>query len=113
MSIKIDRIGHNLMREISYIIMTEVKNPDVRFVTITDCKVTNDLSFAKVYFTNLNDSKREETLKALNQAAPFIRRLLHDKVDLRHIPQLNFVYDESVEYGKKIESLIEEIHEEK
>ena len=44
MSIKVDRIGSNLVKEISYILMTEVKNPDVRFVTVTDCKVTSDLS---------------------------------------------------------------------
>ena len=59
MSIKVDRIGSNLVKEISYILMTEVKNPDVRFVTVTDCKVTSDLSYAKVYVTVLNDKERE------------------------------------------------------
>lgn len=110
MSIKIDRIGSNLVKEISYILMTEIKDPNVKFVTVTDCRVTSDLSFAKVYVTCLKDEKRDETLKALKNASSYIRRLLHDRVDLRHIPQLTFLYDESIEYGKKIEEIIDEIN---
>lgn len=112
MSVKIDRINHSLVREISYILMTEVKDEDIKFVTITDCKTTNDLSFAKVYFTVLDDKKRESTLEALKNAAGFIRRELAERVEIRHIPELEFVYDESIEYGKKIENIIEKIHEE-
>jgi len=112
MSVKIDRINHSLVREISYILMTEVKDEDIKFVTITDCKTTNDLSFAKVYFTVLDDKKRETTLEALKNAAGFIRRELAERVEIRHIPELEFVYDESIEYGKKIEDIIEKIHEE-
>ncbi len=111
MSIKIDRIGHNLVREVSYILMTEIKDDDIKFVTITDCKVTNDLSFAKVYFTVLDDAKKESTLRALKNASGFIRRQLTERVDIRHIPELIFVYDESIDYGKKIETIIEKINE--
>lgn len=111
MSIKIERIASNLQKEISYILATEVKNNDIKFVTITDCKVTNDLSYAKVYFTVLNMDKKNETIKALNSASGFIRKELMDRVDIRHIPELQFVYDESIEYGKNIENIIEQIHE--
>jgi len=111
MSIKIDRIGHNLVREISYILMMEIKDDDIKFVTITDCKATNDLSFAKVYFTVLDDAKKESTLRALKNASGFIRRQLTERVDIRHIPELIFVYDESIDYGKKIETIIEKINE--
>ena len=55
MSIKIERINSNMVKEISYLLQTEVKNPNIKFVTITDVKVTNDLSYAKVYFTVLNE----------------------------------------------------------
>lgn len=113
MSIKTERIGDMLISEISYIIATEVKNKDINFVTITDVKVTSDLSFAKVYFTVLDDSKKKETLKALKSAKGFIRSKLHDRVDIRYIPELEFVYDESIAYGQKIEDIIEELHEEK
>ena len=57
--------------------------------------------------------RKKETHDALKGASGYIRHLLHDRVDIRHIPELTFVYDESIEYGKKIENIIEEIHEEK
>ena len=110
MTFKIDRIASNFVKEISYILATEIRDEEIKFVTITDCKVTNDLSFAKVYFTVLDESKKETTLKALKDASGFIRRMLADRVDIRHIPELQFVYDESIEYGKKIEDIIEDIH---
>ncbi|MBD9085371.1 30S ribosome-binding factor RbfA [bacterium] len=112
MSIKIDRISSQMAKEISYILATEVKNHDLKFVTITDCRVTNDLSYAKVYYTSLDDSNREEIKKEIKNASGFIRRELMDRIDIRHIPELEFVYDESIEYGKKIEDKIKEIHEE-
>ena len=110
-SIKIDRIASMLEKEISYILMMEVKDQDIKFVTVTGVKLASDLSFAKVYVTVLDDSKKDATLKALSDASGFIRHALCDRVDIRHIPELEFVYDESIAYGKKIENIIEEIHE--
>lgn len=112
MSIKIDRIASNMVKEISYILATEVKDNDIKFVTVTDVKVTNDLSFAKVYFTVLDESRKQETLEALKNASGFIRKELAERIDIRHIPELEFIYDESIAYGKKIEDIIEHIHEE-
>lgn len=109
MSIKNERINNNLQKEISYIIANEVKNPNVKFVTITAVDVTSDLSYAKIYFTTLDDAN--ETLKALKSAKGFIRKTLADRINLRHIPELEFIYDESIEYGKRIEKKIKEIHE--
>ena len=109
MKIKQERINSNLQKEISYIIANEVKNPNVKFVTITAVEVTSDLSFAKVYFTSLSD--KTETLKALKSAKGYIKRELGDRVDLRHIPELEFIYDESIDYGKHIEEKIKEIHD--
>lgn len=111
MSIKIERISDMLVEQISYILKTEVKDTNIQFVTITECKVSNDLSYAKVYFTVLDENKKKETLKALKNAKGFIRSKLYDRVDIRHIPELEFVYDESIAYGKNIEKIIEEIHE--
>lgn len=111
MSIKINRIASQMVKEISYVLATEIKDSDIRFVTVTDVKVTNDLSFAKVYVTVLKDDKKEETLKALKNAASFIRKELANRLEIRHIPELEFVYDESIEYGKKIENIIENIHD--
>ncbi len=110
MSIKINRIESMLVKEISYVLANEVKDNDIKFVTVTAVKVTNDLSFAKVYVMILDMNKKDTTMKALNDAAGFIRSELFDRVDIRHIPELTFVYDESIEYGKKIEDKLKEIN---
>lgn len=110
MSVKIERIASMLEKEISYILMTEVKDPDIKFVTVTNVKLASDLGYAKVYLTVLDQNKKDETLRSLKAARGFIRRELANRVEIRHIPELDFVYDESIEYGKKIEDIIEEIH---
>ena len=110
MSIKLDRIESNMIKEISYILANEVKDKNIKFVTVTDCRVTNDLSYAKVYYTVLNMDKKTETAKALKNASGFIRKELMNRMDIRYTPELEFVFDESIEYGKKIENIIDEIH---
>lgn len=110
--IKIERLNDIFMKEISYILMTEVKDSDVRNVTITDVDITNDLSYAKVYYTVLKDEYLEVTAKALKRASSFIRGKLSERVDIRHTPEIKFVYDESIKYGERIEKIIEEINKE-
>lgn len=110
MNNKINRINHAFVREISNVLEYEVKNQHIKFVTITAAKVTSDLSYAKIYFTVLDNSKKEETLGALNQASGFIRTKLFDRIDIRHMPKLEFVYDDSIEYGRGIEDKIKEIN---
>ena len=112
MSVKIDRLNNMFVEEISKIIHEEIKDKDIGFVTITDARITNDLSFAKVYITSLDDN-REKVLNALNKASGFIRTLLCDRVKIRKMPEIHFVYDESIEYGKKIEDIIERINNER
>ena len=112
MSVKIDRLNNMFVEEISKIIHEEIKDKDIGFVTVTDAKITNELSFAKIYITSLDDN-REKVLNALNKASGFIRTLLCDRVKIRKMPEIHFVYDESIEYGKKIEDIIERINNEK
>lgn len=109
MSIKTERISENLVKQISYILSQNIKNKDINFVTITDAKVSSDLSHAKVYFTVLDETKTEETLKALKSASGYIRHELRERIDIRQIPELNFIYDESIAYGQKIEEILEDI----
>ena len=110
MSLKTQKIGSSFKREISRIILEDIKDPEIKFVTITDCDVTNDLSYAKVYFTTLDRSKKEITEKALNRAANYIEIELSKSIDIRKMPQISFHYDNSYEYGKSIEEKIKEIH---
>ena len=110
MSIKLERMQASFVEEISIILNQETRDEDFKYVTITSCSISSDLSYAKVYFTCLNDNKREEVTKALNNASGFIRNKLCDRVEIRKMPEITFVYDESIEYGNKIEKIIEEIH---
>lgn len=112
MSVKIERLNDQFQKEISMILQTEIKNQDIHFVTVTGCEITSDLSFCKVYFTVLDDNRKESTLQALKGAASFIRGQLSQRVEIRHTPELRFIYDESIEYGNKIEKIIEKINEE-
>ena len=111
MNIKIERLNSTFVKEISYILQNEVKDENIKFVTVTGCDISSDLSYAKVYVTVLDDNKKDTTLEALNNAKSFIRGELSKRVEIRHTPELKFIFDKSIEYGNKIENLIEEIHE--
>ena len=110
MSLKIERLNKLIMQEVSMILETEIKDQDIKFVTVTAVRTTSDLSYSKIYVTILNDERRKETMKALNNASGFVRKILADRIEVRHIPKIEFVYDESIEYGKNIETKIKEIH---
>ena len=111
-NIKIERLNHAFQEEISMILMTEIKDEDIKFVTITGVDTTSDLSYAKVYFTVLDETKKETTLEALNGAASFIRSKLAERVEIRHTPELKFIYDTSIEYGNHIEEIIDSSNKE-
>ena len=112
MSIHTKRLEGMLVREISDILMTEAKDEDLKFVTITSMNLANDLSYAKVYFQTLNEDK-EKITKELNEASGFIRAILKKrKLDIRIMPELKFIYDDSMEYGNNIDSLIDKIKKE-
>lgn len=109
---KIARIASDISRNISEIIATESRDSLLKTITITGCNVASDLSSAKVYFTSLSDLPKEQLEKEMAEAAPYIRSELSQRIDVRHTPALRFVYDESIEYGNRIEKIIENIHKE-
>ena len=100
MSIKIERINSNMVKEISYLLQTEVKNPNIKFVTITDVKVTNDLSYAKVYVSSfLPDGQVKKGVDGLQAAAGFIQREIAKKLRIRQFPKLQFQVDAGMKAG--------------
>jgi len=109
MSVKIERLNNAFLEKISEIIHRDIKNEIIKSVTITEVKITNDLSFAKVYFTSTEDDKKQ-VKSTLDKACGFIRSELCEKVKIRKMPELNFVYDESIDYGNNIEKIIERIN---
>lgn len=110
MSVKLERLEHKFAIEISSILREEIKDVRINFVTVTAVDITNDLSFAKVYVTVLNDDDREVILKVLNGAKGFIEKELCKRVEIRKMPELRFIYDESIEYSNNIENIIESIN---
>ena len=113
MSIKTERLGNVLLKEISNILMTEIRDKDINFVTITHVELSSDLSYAKVYCTVLNENNKDKIMQDLNEAKGFIKNMLvKRKLEMRIIPELKFVYDESIDYGNRIENIIKEIHKE-
>lgn len=108
MKLKAERAASEIQKEIGNIILFEAKDEDFKNVVITAVEVSSDLSFAKVYFTTIDD--REKVLHDLNNASGYFRSLLAERLEIRHTPELRFIFDESIEYGQKIEKIIEEIH---
>jgi ribosome-binding factor A len=104
-----DRIGQQIQRELAVLVRDELNDPRLGMVTIQAVKVVRDLSHAKVYFTILGEvGDREESTKLLKVASGFLRKMLGQQMKLRTIPQLNFVYDDSIEYGAHLSTLIED-----
>ncbi|MDR3502334.1 MAG: 30S ribosome-binding factor RbfA [Legionella sp.] len=103
-----DRVAEMIQRKLAQIIPLEVKDPRLNgIVTISAVKVAADLAHAKVYFTVLNnDKKLVESI--LNAAASYLRSALARSITLRTVPQLHFIYDESIEYGQRLSRLIDE-----
>lgn len=105
------RVASDIARVISEILFTEAKDDILKSITITGCKVSRDLSYAKVYFTSLSKLDKKTLVKEVNEASSFIRGELAERVELRHTPILEFVYDDSIEYAENIENIIKEIKE--
>ena len=108
---KIARIASDIEKEVSNILANEANDSLLKTITITGCEVTNDLSFAKVYFTSMSDLTKQQLEKELEEASSYIRGELSKRIDVRHTPKLRFIFDTSIEYGNKIEKIIESIHE--
>lgn len=109
---KIQRLASAISQEISNIIANEANDSLLKTITITGCEVTNDLSFAKVYFTSLSNLSAECLEKELKEASSYIRGELSKKIEMRHTPELRFIFDKSIDYGNRIEKILEAINEE-
>ena len=104
---KVSEAVHELVSEL---LVKGLKDPRIGFVTITGVKVTDDLRQAKVYFTVIGtDEEKKATTAGLNSSRSFIRKEMGKKFRMKYVPDVEFIYDESVEYGMRIESILKEI----
>ena len=112
---RLKRVEELVKEQVALIIQREMKDPRLKFTTVTDVNVTKDLRNANVYVIVHNETEGHisEVLEALNSASGFIRHSLGQRVVLRYLPSLEFFYDDSFSKAQKIDTLIHQIRAER
>jgi ribosome-binding factor A len=106
-----DRVADQIRSELATLLVREVHDPGIGFVTLTRVHVSPDLQTARVHYTALGDEKaRRSSAQAIERAAPFLRRQIGARLRLKRVPALTFVYDESIAGQDRIEQLLNELH---
>ena len=114
MNNRIEKVNAEMQKAISQIITYEMSNPKIQgIITVSKVDTTPDLDYARVYISILDKSTREEVFNEIRHSANFIRREVAKKVLLRKMPFLEFKVDESLDYGEKINSIVEKISKER
>ena len=107
-----DRVNALLQRELGTIISEELADPRIAFSTVTEVKVTDDLRSARVHVSVLGDDEQiASTMKALEEAKPYLRHELGTRTELRYVPELTFVSDRSAERSARISTLLRQARE--
>ncbi len=110
MSHRPERLAEAIKKEMSNLLLNELKDPRVGFATITGVDVSNDLKYAKIYVSVLGDHElRKNTMLALKKARGFIRTELGRRIRLRHVPEISFNLDESLDHGVRVMELLDEV----
>ena len=106
-----ERVGEQVRAELCALLRTSASDPALQLVTVTHVRMTRDLQHARVYYTALGDTaERRQADRGLRRAASFLRGRLGRRVRLRHVPDLTFVHDDSVEREQRIAHVLEELH---
>jgi ribosome-binding factor A len=106
-----DRVADQIRSELGDLLARQVHDPGIGFVTITRVQVSPDLQQARVYYTALGDeAARKASARALGRAAAFLRRQIGARLRLRRVPELAFLFDESIAGQDRIEQLLSDIH---
>ena len=113
-SIKNTRINGEVMKELSLIIRQEIKDPRIHMMTsVTSVEVAPDLKTCKAYISVMgSDEEKKDTIAGLRSAEGYVRRQLAKRLNLRNTPEIQFVLDQSIEYGVHMSSLIDEVNTE-
>lgn len=112
--LRANRVGEQMKKELGDIISRKIKDPRVGFVTITDVEVTGDLQQAKVFISVLGEeSQKHSTLVGLAKAKGFIRSEIGKRIRLRKTPELTFEFDEAIEQGNRIETILRDLNDPK
>lgn len=110
---RIDKVNEFIKREISNIVLFELQDPRLKIVTITGVEMSRDLRYAKASFSVLGTKKQvAEATEGLASAKGMIRKLIGQRINMRYTPEIQFVYDHSLEYSARIEETLQEIKNE-
>jgi ribosome-binding factor A len=105
------RVGDQIRAELAELLAREVQDPGIGFLTITHVKVSPDLQQARVFYTTIGDEKaRKESARALERATPFLRRHIGRRLQLKRVPELAWMFDESIEKNDRIEQILQELN---
>jgi ribosome-binding factor A len=105
-----DRVADQVRGELAMLLMREVHDPGLGFVTLTRVQISPDLQSARIFYTALGDeTARKNSGRALERAAPFLRRQIGSRLRLKRVPELRFLYDDAVAGQDRIEQLLHEI----
>ena len=107
-----DRVAQEIKKEIAVILQREVKDPRIGMVTVSDVEVSRDLAYAKIFVTFLFNNDQEaisQGMKGLEKASPYIRTLVGKAMRLRIVPELRFIYDESLVEGMRMSNLVSNV----
>lgn len=107
-----DRVAQELKKEVAVILQREVKDPRIGMVTVSDVEVSRDLAYARIFVTFLFDNDQEainQGMKGLEKASPYIRSLVGKAMRLRIVPELRFIYDESLVEGMRMSNLVSNV----
>ncbi|HHM05168.1 MAG TPA: 30S ribosome-binding factor RbfA [Gammaproteobacteria bacterium] len=103
-----ERLGGQIQKELAVLLQSGIRDPRLRFVTVSHVSLSRDLAHAKVYVSMLAQSGEvNEVVRALNHAAAYLRRQLGRRIVTRIVPDLQFIYDDSMEQGNRVAALIE------
>ena len=108
-----DRVQEQIMRDLADLTRTGLKDPRAGLITITEVELTRDYSHATVWYTVMDEKTREVTAEALDNAKGHLRSELAKRIKVFKTPELHFEYDESIERGMNISSLIDQANSEK
>jgi ribosome-binding factor A len=111
MSHRIERVSSLMRHEISELLQRQVKDPRInQFVAVTEVSISADLKYAKVFVSCMgSEEEKQAMLKGLGAASNFLRKQLSKRLHLRHIPELSFEWDDSIERGDHLLQLIDKI----
>ena len=104
-----DRVSAQLRRELGTLVHEAVREHGLASASVSDVELTRDMAHAKVFVTVLMQERAEETMKALKALTPEIRYRLGRAMQLRHVPEVHFHYDESMDRGERIDNLLRDL----